>query len=73
MRFSQQELNERWLKLKQEQQPPSDYAEALIRLNSDLVQEFEIHEPGTVLWYTRSRDYLSSEWGNWGEGFTASV
>jgi hypothetical protein len=80
MKVSQQELNERWRILKT--QPTSDYAEARITEDSDLIQGLEVDElvesgssagEHRTVAYTRRRDSVSQEWGEWEDGYSASV
>jgi hypothetical protein len=80
MEYSQQELNEQWRILKE--RPVSDYAEARINVDSDVVQGLEFDVPVTfdssvntnkIIVFTRIRENSDAEWGMWEQGYRMSV
>jgi hypothetical protein len=80
MAYSQEFLNEQWRILKQ--QPSNEYAEARVTVDTDLVRglEFDVPVPyndsvnmNKTIAFTQRRESLDGEWGNWQEGYSASV
>ena len=80
MAYSQEFLNDQWRIWKE--RPPNDYAEGRVTVDTDLVRglEFDVPVPygdsvntNKTIAFTQRRGSVDGEWGEWEEGYSASV
>ncbi len=80
MEYSQQYLNEQFRINKD--RPTNEYAEARITEDGELVRGLQFDVPVTfgsfvgtnkTVTYTQRRESIDAEWGEWEEGYGASV